>query len=245
MNSNGLTRREDDAPVTVATFPTPFEAELARVTLESQGMTAVVGSDHGQYLSAAPWVRLQVPRRDHALATTILNEGPLGGTRVADARDDMRSLRLRRRFVIARWFLYASAAAWFAVGVFVLLPLFVVPLALAIWSRSQPRYAFGVAMVLQMVIAAAAISTSGVWGLTMVIPLIAFQFAWMSASPRYVEQLQASPLPETPSVAVGEAWKDGAADREPVEQSIWWVRTVTLLVATLIFLAFFYEALKV
>ena len=66
----------------------------------------------------------------------------------------------------------------------------------------------------------------------------------MSASPRYVEQLQASPLPETPSVAVGEAWKTGAADREPAEQSIWWVRTVTLLVAMLIFLAFFYEALK-
>lgn len=244
MSSSGLARREDDAPVTIATFPTPFEAELARVALESQGMSAIVGSDHGQYLSAAPWVQLQVSRRDRALATSILDKGPPGGTSATDAKDDMCSLRLRRRFVIARWFLYAAAALWFVAGG-LLLPLFVVPLGLAIWSRSQPRYAFGVALVIQTAITLGTISTLGIVGLTTVIPLVAFQFAWMSASPRYVERLQASLLPGTPSIVVGEAWKTGGAEREPAEQPFWWVRTLTILVATLIFLSFFYQSFKV
>ena len=244
MSSSGLTRRDDDAPVTIATFPTPFEAELARVALESQGMTAVVGSDHGQYLSAAPWVRLQVSRRDRARATSILDEGPPGGTIATDAKDDMRPLRLRRRFVIARWFLYAGAAMWLVAGG-KLLPLFVVPLGLAVWSRSQPRYAFGVALGIQTAITVGTISILGSLGLTTVIPLIAFQFAWMSASPRHVDKMQASPLPETPNMVVGEAWRTGGAEREPAEQSLWWVRTLTILVAILIFLAFFYQSFKV
>ena len=244
MSSSGLARREDDAPVTIAAFPTPFEAELARVALESQGMTAFVVSDHGQYLSAAPWVRLQVPRRDRAFATSILDKGPPGVTSAKDPKDDMGSLRLRRRVVVARWFLYAAAAWWLLAGG-VLLPLFVVPLGLAVWSRSQPRYAFGVALGIQTAITVGTILTLGILGLATVIPLIAFQFAWMSASPRYVERLQASPLPDTPSIAVGEAWKTGAAEREPAEQPLWWVRTLTILVAALIFLLFFYQSFKV
>lgn len=244
MISSGLARRRDDAPVTVASFPTPYEAELARAALESHGLTALVGTDHGQYVSAAPWVRLQVPRSDAAFATSILDEGPPGATSaMEEAEDDMRPLRLRRRFVVARWFLYSGAAMCLVTGSKLTMPLFFVLLGLAIWSRTQPRYAFGAALVIQAALTVATISTRGIVGLGMVIPLIAFQFAWMSASPKHARRLQASPLPAAPGVEIGEVWMMGGADREPVERPLWWVRSLTVLVAVLIFLSFFYWSL--
>jgi hypothetical protein len=232
MSSPDLTPRDNDAPVTVASFTTPFDAELARAALESHGVHAVVGSDHGQYLTA--W----------SFANQILNEGPPVATTASDAPDDMGSLRLRRRFVLARWFLYASSAALLFSRVPWLLPLFVVPLGLAIWSRTQPRYAFGVALGIQTAITVGSISILGLVGLPTVIPLIALQYAWLSTSPKYVEELQASPLPNSPSIEVGEAWKAGASQREPIEHPIWWVRSLAILIAAVIFLSFFVWSLR-
>ena len=118
---------DGDAPVTVASYATPPEAELARALLASEEIAAFLLHDHGQYVSGASWVQLQVARRDRELATKLLEDGPLpahGALRVGgeDERDDMRSMRLRRRFVIARWFLYAVGLGEVVLGVGLLVP---------------------------------------------------------------------------------------------------------------------------
>jgi hypothetical protein len=209
-----------DAPVTVATFPNPYEAAMARAALESQGVKSVVGADHGQYLSAASWVQLQVARRDTDLAAMFLEDGPWHPSKnTLDTPDDMRALRLSRRFRLARWFLYAQVgfAAWSTLP----LPIFLVPLCLALWSRSDPRRAFGLAFGVQAVVAFVSISTMGTVGLMNLIPLLALHVAWRSAEPTPPEQLVASPIPASPAIGIGEAWKAGAAGREPPERPIW------------------------
>ena len=75
---------------------------------------------------------------------------------------------------MARWFLYASAVALLLTGSVVPNPLFVVPLGLALWSKSNPRFAFGTAMVIQGAVSFGLIATLGIGGLTSAIPLIAY-----------------------------------------------------------------------
>src|SRR5262245_29303019 len=107
-----------DGEVTIATFPNPYEAELAHAALESEGIPAIVRHDHGQYFSAGAWVHLQVARSASEHATRLLEQGPLSGTARADEAaasdatqlpDDMEPLRASRRILLARWFLFGGA----------------------------------------------------------------------------------------------------------------------------------------
>jgi len=94
---------------------------------------------------------------------------------------------------------------------------------------TEPRRAFGVAFVLQAFMSFVAISTTGIIGLLSLIPLLAFQVAWMSAGSKPPEHLLASPLPEMRVVDIGEEWKAGAEDREPPERPIWVVPILGLV----------------
>ena len=207
---------DSNGPVTIATFPNPSEAELARAALASQGIEAFVHCDHGQYNTASSWVQLQVARQAHDAATAVLEQDPqlLAGpltTPAADRPDDMQSLRLQRRFTLARWFLGVQAFGLFWMG-FLFGPLFMIPAGLALWSLYRPRVAFGVALVPQTAILIVSIVTSGPSGLVSLIPLLAVYFAWMGAVPEPPEQLLTTPYPVTPSVDIGDAWNVPAVD---------------------------------
>src|SRR3972149_236080 len=56
--------RDDNPLVTIASFTNPYQAHLARAALASHGIEAFVQHDHGQYVTMAMWVQLQVARRD-------------------------------------------------------------------------------------------------------------------------------------------------------------------------------------
>jgi hypothetical protein len=232
----------DDAPVTIATFPNPHEAEMARAALEAQGLVAIINNDHGQYPTAGSWVHLQVARHDGSSATSLLEQGPSHASEAADEADDMRPLRQRRRFILARWFLYASAVWLLLFGV--LLPLSVVAFGLALWSRRNPGAAFGVACGLQTVVVFVSIATSGALGLGSLIPLFAFYFAWASASPEPAEWLVASPLPGTFSVDIGNSWKAVEARGEPMERPTWVLRFLCLFLLGLVIVWMLSEAVR-
>ena len=102
-----------------------------------------------------------------------------------------------------------------------MIPLSVVALGLALWSRQNPRAAFGVASGLQIVVVFVAIATSGLAGMGSLIPMFAFHFAWASATPEPPERLVASPVSSKPWVAIGDSWKTAEATSEPTEPPTW------------------------
>jgi len=72
---------DPDELVTVATFQTPVEAELAKERLELEGITAFLKNEMAvgvmPYLgSALGGIELQVPERDAAAAREILEPPP-------------------------------------------------------------------------------------------------------------------------------------------------------------------------
>jgi len=215
----GIPSTDDDAPVRVATFPNPYEAELARLALASQRIDSVLHHDHGQYSTAASWVQLAVARRDRELAEELLERGPLGAAAGEAEPDDMGPMRLERRFAISRWFLYWGTLNLVLTGL--LLPLSVIPLVLAVGSRHNPRLAFGSAFLAQVPACIVAFATSGLLGLGTLIPLLAFYFGWSAAAPEPPERLWASPLPRMPSVAIGDAWQTEPVSLEPGESPLW------------------------
>jgi hypothetical protein len=225
----------DDVPVTIATFPNPFEAELARAALDSQGIPAIVNHDHGQYVSAGSWVQVQVARGQSELAASLLESGPLHGSEGTVEPDDMGQLRVQRRFTLARWLLYAGAVQFLLTGL--LLPLSLVALGLAAWSLRNPRRAFGIAFALQAVVVLVAVAASGPTGLVFLIPLVAFYFAWASAAPTPEPSLAASSPPRMRSIDIGDAWRAEDVPVEPIERPIWILRDlgVFLLAALVIF----------
>jgi hypothetical protein len=228
----------DDAPVTIATFPNPYEAELAHAALESRGIPAVVQNDHGQYLSAGAWVQLQVAASHRELARTLLERGPLDETAGAevpdavDALDDLAPLRVNRRILLGRWFLYAGAVT-FLLSVY-LLPLSLVAFALVLWSRHDPRRAFALAYGLQSVVVLVSVAIAGLGGLTTLIPLVAFYFARAAAAPAPQPSLVASPYWYLRSVEIGEGWKAGEASLPPTALPIWFLRDAGVLLFLLV-----------
>jgi len=219
--------------VTVATFSTPHEAHIARAALASHGIEGLVHQDHTPYLTSLPWVQLQVALRDAGLANEILERGPVhestaDGTAgpetqpTADDRiDDMRPARLRRRFALARWFLYAQALGgvmWvgglFETPVLSLLAVLGAGIAFftALHSKRQPRAAFAVALGLQTVMLGFTVALKGPFGLTALIPFLAVFNAWAAAAPEPPERLQESQLKlASPDVFIGDAWKETVA----------------------------------
>jgi hypothetical protein len=214
----------EDAPVAVAWFFSPHDAEMARVALASEGIASVVLYSHCQYTTALPWVRLDVTRHDHDRAATLLERGPTHATEIADESDDMCPLRRERRLAIGRWFLYRLALN--CVMFFILMPLAVVPLGLARWSKESARRAFCLAAILHLPVIVASIAASGPTGSVALIPQLAFYFAWMSAVPGTAEYVAESFLPRTPTISIGDSWKAGAEGREPPEHEIWIFRPI-------------------
>ena len=240
---------DKDAPVTIATYPNPHEAYLGRAALESQGISAIVNNDHGQYVSIASWVQLQVSLRDREFACEVLEQGPFRTSEAesvlaANAFDDMRPVRLKRRFILARWFLYASALTLLLAGG-ITGPLFLVPLGLALWSKKHPRHAFGSAYFLQILVLFFSIAFMGHSGLMALIPLVAFYWAWKGARPDPPELLLASPLPRTRMVDVGQAWKDGDSNREPTGSPSWILRDACVFALVLLIIWAIRQALKI
>lgn len=220
---------DEDTPVTIATFSNQHEAHLARAALESHGIEAFVQHDHSQYTTAAPWLHLQVARRDSILAATVLERGPVQtaeppGTPAADRTDDLRALRLQRRLMLGRWILYAQAVSALPL-LLILVPLFVVPAGLALWSRLDPRRAFAVALGLQTVVGLVAVATLGPVGMGLLIPLLAFYFAWEAAAPNPPESLLEGPA--TPTIDIGDAWQVPIA--EPPERPIGLARPLAVV----------------
>jgi hypothetical protein len=175
-----------------------------------------------------------VARRDCSQAAALLERGPAHAIVGVEEPDDMRPLRLQRRFTLARWFLYRAALEYLLIGL--LLPLVLVPLGLALWSRHAARRAFGLAFLQQIFVMLVSIAIFGLGGLIALIPLLAFYFAWVGAVPEPPEQLAASLLPSMPSIPIDESWIAGGEHREPVEQSIWIFRPlgVVLLVVVVV-----------
>jgi len=240
--------QDEDAPVTIATYPNPHDAHLGRIALESQGVPAFVHSDHGQYVSIGSWVQLQVALQDREFARAILEQGPFNmseaeSTASEDAPDDMRPVRLKRHFVLARWFLYAFALTLF-LTFWISGPLFLVPLGLALWSKKHPRHAFGSAYFLQIVVLFLSIAISGLYGLLALIPLVAYYWAWTGAKTDPPEQLLASPFPKTRAVDIGQAWKGGDASREPAETPTWMVRGLGLFAFVVLLIWAIRQALR-
>jgi len=231
-----------DVAVTIATFPNPHEAEMARATLESQGLIGIVNNDHGQYATARSWVHLQVARYASSEAFLSLEQGPLHASEVADDADDMRPLRQRRRFIVARWFLYAGAVSLLLSGV--LMPLSVVAFALALWSRQNPRTAFGAACVLQILVVLVSLATTGPSGLISLIPLFAFYIAWAFAAPEPPERLVTSPVSSTCWVAIGDSWKTAGTSSEPTERPTWVLRVLGALLLVIVIVYALSEALR-
>jgi hypothetical protein len=240
--------QDEDTPVTIATYPNPHDAHLGRIALESQGIPAFVQSDHGQYASIASWVQLQVAIRDREFASEILEQGPFSMSEAEsatseDAPDDMRPVRLKRHFVLARWFLYASALT-LLLTFWISGPLFLIPFGLALWSKKHPRHAFGSAYFLQILVLFLSISTSGLFGLTALIPLVAYYWAWTGAKTDPPEQLLASPFPKSPAIEIGQAWEGGDASREPTETPLWWVRGLGLFAFVVVLIWAIRQALR-
>ncbi len=237
-----------DAPVTVATFPSPHEAYLALAALESHGIDGIVNQDHVQYTSAGSWVFLQVARQDLELAERVLETGPVpteesAPAAVAESVDDMGRLRLERRIRLARWFLY--------IGVFGILGRFILPgffglgfglvvpllyLGLAIASHLHPRGAFGVAFAVQSVVTIVSVALAGFVMLLQLVPLLAFYFAWRAATPSPPDELRSSMVrPGVGSVDIGDAWQ-----QPPVQETIRripWARVLGIAAVGIVILA--------
>jgi hypothetical protein len=190
---------------------------MASAALASHGVESVVQHDHGQYATMGSWVHVQVARRDRDLATTVLESGPtretdsVGGPAespeapASDRTDDMRELRLQRRLTLGRWILYAGAVGALPFLFLFFMPLFVVPLGLALWSRADPRRAFAVAFGIQTIVVFVAVAKSGPTGMVTLFPLLAFYYAFMAAAPNPPEALVAGPV--SPTIDIGEAWQ--------------------------------------
>jgi hypothetical protein len=241
--------RDEDAPVTIATYPNPHEAYLDRAALESLGVAALVQSDHGQYSSIASWVQLQVARRDRELACEVLDRGPLLTSEAelapaSDATDDLRPARLKRRFVLARWFLFASAMG-LCLASWITAPLILLPLGLALWSKKQPRYAFGTAYFIQIAFLFVSIALGGISGLMALIPLAAYYWAWIGAAPDPPDELLASPYPKTREIEIGQAWKDDGANREPAEHPLWMLQDLGVFALILLLTWASLQAIKI
>jgi len=224
MTSTSDRATSDDAPVAVATFFSPHDAEMARVLLASERITSIVLYSHCQYATALPWVRLDVARYDYDRAAVLLERGPAHATEIPDEEDDMVALRRERRFSITRWFLYRTALE--CVMFVILIPLAVVPLGLARWSRKSPRRAFRLATILHLPVLVFSVAAFGPAGVVALIRQLAFYFAWMSAVPGTAEHAASGPLPRTPSVPIGHSWKAGAERREPPDHEIWIFRPI-------------------
>jgi hypothetical protein len=232
--------------VAIASFSTPQEAHVARASLGSHGIEAVVDQDHTPFVGAASWVQLRVKPEDAALAKQILEEGPIdeedgiAGTDGDEAStvvpaDDMRPSRLSRRMLLARWFLYAQAIAILFTGFSfpIAFPLALVPLGLALWSKREPRPAFTAALVLQTLATLVSVAVSGPTGLIALIPNLAVYFAWMAAGEEPPDHLLATP-DATRSVEdeIGEAWKEAGAPREVTSGlTVRWKRTLWVALA--------------
>jgi len=224
--------------LSIAKFTSPHEAHLARNALASHGIEAVVDQDHTPYVSVSSWVQLHVAQSDAELARQVLEQGPvLDGEEGAEADDaapltetepamvdDMRSSRLSRRMVLARWFLYLQAFGaflWsftiFGIPLLGLLYLIgaIVALGVALWSRQQPRPAFAVGLGFQTVVTIIAIARAGPLGLVAVVPHLAVYFAWAAAGKHPPEHLQAKPeAKRSAEMDIGEAWKEVAGPPE-------------------------------
>ena len=219
----------DHDPVTIARFFSPHDAHLARIALESHGVEGWVHFECCQYCSTIPWIHLQTERQDAAVAIDVLERGPViteDRTEAAiapparegspeplatEAGDDLAPLRLERRFGIARWFLWVQAVGalpW----VLVLVPVFVVPAGLALWSKTRPRPAFAVALGVQVVFLFVLMAATGPIGIGALGAVLAVYFAWIASRPDPPTYLLASPYAAIPSVPIGDAW-----DVPPVE----------------------------
>jgi len=215
----------------VAKFSSAHEAHMARAALESHGIEAIVDQDHSPLISMVPWVQLRVPRSAVELTRRVLERGPLRDDDASVGRadapappemesalvDDMRPLRLSRRFLLARWFLYGEAVSGFLAG-FALLGTPILSLAswaagtfalvLALWSWRRPRDAFAVGVGFQTLLTVLAIVTNGLNGLIALIPNLALYFAWAAAGDHPPEILQVTPEPtRSADTDIGDAWK--------------------------------------
>ncbi len=228
-----------DAPVTVATFPSPHEAYLALAALESHGIDGIVSQDHVQYTSAGSWVFLQVARENVELAERVLETGPVPAEPsvpeskvVAESEDDMQRLRLQRRIRLARWFLYIGVLGilgrfilpgFFGLGFGIVVPLLYLVLAIA--SHLHPRGAFGVAFAVQSVVTVVSVALAGFVMLLQLVPLLAFYFAWKAATSSPPDELKSSMVqPGAGSVDIGDAWQ-----RPPVQETVRRIRWLPIL----------------
>ena len=247
---------DKDALQAIAKFSTPHEAHIARASLASHGITAVVDQDHTPYISASSWVQLRVAPTDAELAREVLEQGPVqnadestqpdsAGPSIAAAPavvDDMRPSRLSRRMLLARWFLYAEAIVALLAGLHYLAgPIVaIVPFGLALWSKRQPRPAFSAALGFQTLATLVSVATTGLAGLGALIPNLAVYFAWLAAGEKPPDHILAEPE-ATRSVEgeIGEAWKDEGAPPEVTSgPSIRWKRILGVaLVAVAVLVA--------
>jgi preprotein translocase subunit SecD len=105
----------------VARFPNAQDAHLARAHLGSHGIGAVVQHDHAPYVTAAPWVLVQVAQRDRDLAITVLDRGPVWTARAVDIGEQWnvpavepqeRSIRLARGLAVVAVVVLALVGLW-------------------------------------------------------------------------------------------------------------------------------------
>jgi hypothetical protein len=215
----------------VARFSLPHEAHVARAALASHGIAAVVDHDHGPFPSAASWVYVRVAQTDVERARSVLERGPVVGSEGGhgiESRssavevepapdDDMRPMRLSRRILLARWFLYGQAVSGVVAVPLTLrsprvslgfLLMAIGSLVLALWSHHSPRTAFGVAVVFEVLLVAGTVAVRGPVGSLGLIAVLAVYFAWLAAGQDPPELLQARPK-TTRSVEadIGDAWK--------------------------------------
>jgi hypothetical protein len=247
---------DEESLVTVATFSTPHEAHIARAALASHGIEGVVHHDHNPYPSASSWVQLQVAKPDADAASEVLERGPVQETTADDATatemraaagapvDDMRPARLRRRFTLARWFLYLQTIPLLLWAVVLLeTPVFSVlaflggslSLGTALWSKRQPRVAFGIALGFQTIVTIVAIAEAGLLGLQAVVAHLAILHAWWAAAPEPPEPLQTSLLRrDGPDVEIGDAWMASALPQESPGKPIRWARVLLVSLVVLV-----------
>jgi hypothetical protein len=150
---------------------------------------------------------------------------------------------LNRHFVVARWFLYACALGLFlsVVGS----PFFVVPLALALWSKRHPRRAFGAAFGLQIVVVWVAIAVTGLSGLMALIPLVAYYCAWTGAKPDPPENLLGNLFPASRRVPIGDSWQVSRGDDGPISYPTWFFRDLGVAALAVVVVWVLRQALRI
>jgi hypothetical protein len=170
------------------------EAEAARIRsrLEEAGIPFFLNQRYSPYeigVGDLGQVRWYVDRRDLERARAAIRAPAPEGRDEEDV--DGRQWRAGRRYRIARWFLFAQAVGGGLVALNLTRPFLAVwgllvaaaSLGIAVWSRRQPRRAFGAALGLNAVLALVTAATRGVVGLVGLIPLLAVYFAWNAAGP--------------------------------------------------------------